>query len=105
MEMILTRGVDTCVLHLRGPVSSDADKAQLSEKLAALVRDEKNLTIDLSGLSYATSQVLGLFMIAHKGLAQKRAALTLVAPVDGVRDLLRITGMDRVFVIRNEIPK
>ncbi len=103
--MIFTRRADACVLHLRGAISSDADKAQLSEKLATLARDETNVTIDLSRLSYATSQVLGLFMITHKTLAQKRGTFTLLAPVDGVRDLLRITGMDRVFVIRNEIPK
>ncbi len=105
MEIIVSREGNFCVLHLRGAMVAESERNRIFERLDALTQEERNLAVNLSKLGYATSQLLGRFLIAHKTVAQKKGKFLLLSPSPGIRDLLRITGLGRVFQIHNSLPK
>ena len=99
MDFICTRTKNCCVLHLRGNNLSYEEKELLNKEINRLTAKEKHLAIDVSKLKYANSQVLGQFLIAFKAMQKRSGFFAIVGAKGPVRDLLRITAMDKVFVL------
>jgi anti-anti-sigma factor len=60
----------------------------------------RRLLLDLSGVTFCDSTGLAVLVGFHKRLAASGGRLELSSPVPRVRQLLAITGLDRVFTIR-----
>jgi len=59
-----------------------------------------NIVIDLTETPYADSTALGSILALHKRVNEAQGKIALVAPTGGsVRDLLRITKVDRLFAV------
>jgi anti-sigma B factor antagonist len=82
-------------LHLIGTL--DASQAELAQKhLDAIV---SSLTVDCGDLNYISSAGLGVFIATHKRLSDRGEKLTLINVTSHIRELLRYTGLDKVFQI------
>jgi anti-anti-sigma factor len=99
MEMYMTKKGKYCILHIEGDSFSNEEKEVLSERLRALTEKETHIAVDLTKLKYANSRLLGQFLITYKALQKKKGAFALIAPNKSISDLLRVTGMDKVFSI------
>lgn len=87
-------------------VSGDVDiesAPSLKDELIGLV-NEKNRTveIDAEDLHYIDSTGLGILIGVIKKLKEEENDLVFVRPRDNVMKLFRITGLDSIFVIREE---
>ena len=74
-------------------ISPDACLAQIAEIITA--NQPKTLAFDLTGVSMLPSAVLAL-MVTLK----KRVAIQIFNPSDNVREVLKITKLDRLFEVR-----
>ena len=86
---------ETRVLALGGP--SDEWPALIEEELARLVGRPVRLVIDLNAARPVDATVLGLLVLASKRLERHGGHLVLVCDRPQPLDLLRRTGLERVF--------
>lgn len=89
-------------------LSGDLDIAvrdQLRAQLDDAAERSTVLYIDLSGVEYADSTALGLFIALHKRLKAKGGEVRLVAPKPQIRKLLGYAGLDQVFPILDTAPE
>lgn len=76
-----------------------AVQEELRAQLDAAAAQSNTVEIDLSGVSYADSTALGIFIALRNTLRERGGDIRLVAPSDRVRKLLSYAGLDRVFEI------
>ena len=88
-----------CVLHMEGNSLSNEEKQYINQQLNSLAVTEDNLVIYVTDLQYINSQLLGQLLIAFKAIKKKKGNFALVGPRGSVLDLLKITGMDKVFPV------
>jgi len=91
-----------------GPVvtlSGEADVtnvAELSEALTAqLASGARHLTVDLSGLRFADSSVIGALVLAGRTLKDRGGGLELARPQPVVARALTLLGVDQAIEIRD----
>jgi anti-sigma B factor antagonist len=105
MELSLsTRTVaDHRVLEVSGEI--DVYTApQLRERLIALVEDgARQVVVDLSRVEFLDSTGLGVLVGALKRLRGVNGDLSLVCAQERLLKIFRITGLDRVFTIRDSV--
>lgn len=65
----------------------------------AIADGRRDVVLDCSGLSYIDSMGLGILVGALKRVKEQGRNIVIKKPVSNVRKLLRITGLDKVFVI------
>jgi anti-sigma B factor antagonist len=97
-------------LHVDGPAAvirldgelDTASATDVMELVGSALRSTgvTDLTIDLAALMYIDSSGLNALLFAGKACEQHGATLTLANPIDRVRRILTITGVDEFFVIR-----
>lgn len=91
-----------------GPVitlAGEADlttAAELKQLLAAQLDGSTTMTIDLSGLKFADSAVIGEFIRAHHALAQRGGTLELIRPQPAIAKVLKLLGVDQVLAVRDQ---
>lgn len=66
---------------------------------ARMAEGQRDLVIDLGALDYVSSAGLRIFMIVGKALRAERGRVVLCRLQDGVREVFRISGFDRIFTI------
>lgn len=87
------------VLRVHGELDiSTAD--QLRRGAGPYLDAGRRLLLDLSRVTFCDSTGLAVLVGFHKRLAASGGRLELFSPVPRVRQLLAITGLDRVFTIR-----
>ena len=89
---------ETVVLTIHG----DADlkiAAELKDRLAAAIDDESvsTLVLDLSGVTFLDSMVLGVFLGCMKRLRARGGRFRVVMPHNDIRRIFEMTLLDRVF--------
>jgi len=89
-----------------GPVivlSGEADltcAGQLSALITAeLARETRQLTVDVSELSFADSTSIRILVLAVKTLKERGGGLVLVRPQPAVARILELSGADQVITI------
>jgi anti-sigma B factor antagonist len=94
---------DVAVLEVGGEV--DAYSApKLSERIDEIVDNgEHHLVVDLGGVDFIDSTGLGVLVSGHNKARQAGGRLDLVCNVDRIIKLMRITGLDDVFVIHPSV--
>lgn len=92
-------GAGTSVLALYG----EADQfiaGELRDRLSSTIDDGgEALVVDLSGVTFVDSMVLGILLGALKRMGIKGGELRLVLPESDVRRVFEITLLDRVFAL------
>lgn len=89
---------ETVVLAIHG----DADlkiAAGLKDRLGAAIDDESvsTLVLDLSGVTFLDSMVLGVFLGCMKRLRARGGRFRVVMPHGDIRRIFEMTLLDRVF--------
>lgn len=94
---------DVAVLEVGGEV--DAYSApKLRERIDAIVENgENHLVLDLAGVDFIDSTGLGVLVSGHNKAREAGGRLDLVCNVDRIIKLMRITGLDDVFVIHQSV--
>ncbi|MBV9445909.1 MAG: STAS domain-containing protein [Streptosporangiaceae bacterium] len=92
-----------------GPVivlSGEADlstAAQLSDLITAqLSAGTRNLTLDMSGLSFMDSMSTRIMVLAARTLNERGGGLTLLRPQPAIARTLALMGADQMITIRRE---
>lgn len=87
--------VSADTIHLSGRF--DASQAEKAERVfGELV---KSTTVDVANLDYLSSAGIVVLMRAYNRLHGEGHELKLQNPKDAVRNVLRVSGLDRVFAI------
>ena len=106
-EDILTLDVTTHDDHAVVSVSGELDLATQSELRTCLndliVAGHVNLVLDLSACSFVDSTGLGALIGARRRVHAFHGSLRLVCPMDAVMKVFTITGLEKVFDIRESM--
>ncbi|MWA01671.1 anti-sigma factor antagonist [Actinomadura sp. LD22] len=91
-------------------VSGELDIATagtLDEHLSAAIGADgpPRVVVDVTRMTFCDSSGLNVLIRASKRIAAMRGRFVLVRPTDRVRNVLRVTGLERVFDIRDELPE
>ena len=89
----------TLVLSPQGRLDSITAPAFEAVVRARIADGYRNLVIDLGALDFVSSAGLRIFMIVGKTLKAERGHIVLCRLQDGVREVFRISGFDRIFTI------
>jgi anti-sigma B factor antagonist len=76
-----------------------AVQEELRAQLDAAAAIANTVEIDLSGVTYADSTALGIFIALRNRLLEDGGKVRLIAPSERVRKLLNYAGLDRIFEI------
>ena len=88
------------VLSVEGPIMIGESTEKLERVLSDLLSDGvKTILIDFSGVNYIDSTGLGELVGFLERLRQQEGKLALVNPQDRILQLLKISGLDKVFPI------
>jgi anti-sigma B factor antagonist len=97
-------GPDRAVLRVAGEI--DVYTApDLRERIIQLVDDGAvQLLVDLREVTFLDSTGLGVLVGSLRRVRARDGSLTLVSDTDRILKLFRVTGLDRVFVLRPSLP-
>ena len=87
-------------------LTEELNVEQLGHDMFQLV-DQNNLdklVLDLDGVRYLTSSVLGKFITLHRRLHRKNGKLVLSRPSEPVREILKQSRLLDYFNVRDSIP-
>ncbi len=98
MEMAETSVGGAKVLVLKGRLDT-ATAHEAEARLAALVEAGGNVAVDLGGVHYVSSAGLRALLKAAKQAKANGAGFALAAPQQAVREVLEISGFDRILGI------
>lgn len=104
METTMSRNGSTLIAELNGRLEGGAAAEKVHETLdEALLPEDRTLIIDLENLSYMSSA--GLRTIARMAQSTTRAhtALILCSAKTHIRDLLTISGFDRLITVVGDL--
>jgi anti-sigma B factor antagonist len=69
---------------------------------AALTTEQRNIEVDLSETTFIDSCGLGALISLHKTACSRNGMVRLLNPTPGVRQILELTRMHRIFeIVRN----
>ena len=87
-------------------LTEDLNIEQLGHDLFSLVdqHDVDSLVVDMTGVEYLNSSVLGKFITLHRRLHRKSGRLVLCNPSDTVREILQTSRLLDYFRVTDNIP-
>lgn len=88
------------VIAIRGELDFVTTAPLRARILTLLANITTPVTIDLSGVSFCDASGLALLVGTQRRARLHGLTVTLAAPRPNVTKLLRITGLDRAFVVR-----
>ena len=102
LEIAVQAGISGPVVKLSGE-SDLTTVGQLSDALnAQIASGARHLTIDLSGLRFADSATIRVFIEADRTLKDAGGSLELLHPQRVVTETLGLLGVDRLLTIRTK---
>lgn len=103
--MPLTITVETAdgraVLEVRGEIDIRSAPELRAELESALDGGAVAVELDLRAVTFLDSTALSVMVGAHKRLARAGGALEVVVGASAVRRILEVTGLNRVFRVRD----
>jgi len=97
METAVTRHPHAAVVTLSGELDADTSGQLRSLLNELLLTGQRNLVLDLSGLSFVDSAGLAALLSAAKGTRRGGGRLLLSGPAPSVRKVMALTGIDVVL--------
>lgn len=93
------------VLHLRGDLDHDNERALAAEVDAAVARSTGLLVLDVSAVTFADSSTLRTLVLAQQRMEAADGALVLLGPLGpALARLLEITATDGYFTVADTLP-
>jgi anti-sigma B factor antagonist len=94
---------DWTVVDVKGEVD-----LYTAPRLKALLTDltasgRTNIAVDFAGVEFMDSTGLGVLISGLKRCREAGGTLALVSPIEPVRKILTITGLDQVFAIHDSV--
>ncbi len=74
----------------------------IENQLQAVTNSQKKVVIDLSGVSFLASMGLRTIVMSAKAITSQGGKIVLLAPQDGVRRVLQISGIDQLIPIAKD---
>lgn len=100
LEISVETGAYGSVMKLSGECDPTTIE-QLKDAVGAQIADGvRHLTIDLSGLRFADSMTVKVFIDAHRALSNAGGTLELLRPQRVVAKSLHLLGVDRLLTVR-----
>ena len=99
MEIGEERRGAALVLSPQGRLDSTTAPEFEQRVRARMAEGNRDFVIDLGALDYVSSAGLWIFMIVGKALRAERGHIVLCRLQEGVREVFRISGFDRIFTI------
>ena len=99
-SLIFGRALGKVVVGIRGPV--DAHTApELRHRLADLIdgQGNRNLVLDLSGMTHVDAAGLSVFVDAHKRMQRIAGQLVFSGPAPSVVGAFASAGLDKIFTV------
>ena len=101
--MSVRSGRGCTVLEVRGELDM-ATSPQLRQILLRLVEaGDRQVVVDLAGVSFMDSSGLGALVEAYKALRAVDGRLALAAVQPAVRNVLTVTSVDRVIALHDTV--
>lgn len=102
MNLDIYRGDDATILRLSGDLDSDSNPL-LREQLRELVDEVENaLLIDMTGVRYLNSAILGSFIQAYRLLGEKSIPMRFYGMTRKVKSIFLITKLDGILDIYDD---
>jgi anti-sigma B factor antagonist len=99
MQTTTEQSGDARVLHLAGRLIANRHEECVSDLVHQLVEGGARLIVlDLEGISYMDSTCLGELIEARRHAVERGGELTLVNVSARIRRLLRLSGLDDIFL-------
>ena len=93
------------ILSLLGRLDADSVEQCRQTVDQAVNNRPQSLFFDLSGLTYASSAGLRLFLLTAKRLRETGNELVLLSPHPNVRSVLEVSGFHKILTIREDPQK
>jgi anti-sigma B factor antagonist len=90
---------DTCIIEVSGRLDTMTSKDLESRLNNQIEQDRGKIIVDLGGVDYTSSVGLRVLLAALKKQKEKQRTLKLASMQPFVKDIFRITGLDRIFSI------
>jgi anti-sigma B factor antagonist len=87
-----------CTLALRGRLDTTTSP-QFQPELIAVINEQKNVTLDFTGLEYVSSAGLRVLAMGEKQAQKVSGSMTLVNVPEGVMEVFDITGFVDILKI------
>jgi anti-sigma B factor antagonist len=94
---------DVMIVVCTGRIVYRDEAAVLSDRVARLMPDFRQLVLDLSGVEMVDSAGLGEFVVLHKQAAASRCSIRLAAPRNHVRRVFELTRLASVFEVHSTV--
>lgn len=107
MNVTQEKNRETVILHMDGRFDFGARKT-FKGALDEAINERMPIVLDLGQVSFVDSSALGLLVIAHQNLKNKKIPFSLVNPQTYVRqvlDLANVAKMIPIYQTFDEIPK
>jgi anti-sigma B factor antagonist len=91
---------EVCVLRLEGKFIVGGESIYLKDKVKDVLNmGMKSILVDMSKVPYVDSTGIGFLVSSHTGVTHEGGALKLLSPNPRVREVLKITKLEKVFEI------
>ena len=102
---IATRDVGTVTIFVLTGPAGEGDATRLGERFRSRLESGRlRFVLDLRALTYVDSALIAEIIASLKRAAERSGTLELVsAPQSKVREILRVTALDRVFRIHDTL--
>ncbi len=91
---------EVCVLRLEGKFIVGGESIYLKDKVKDVLNmGMKSILVDLGKVPYVDSTGIGFLVSSHTAVKSQGGALKLLSPNFRVREVLRITKLDKIFEI------
>jgi anti-sigma B factor antagonist len=99
MEFRTDRGPDGCCIVLSGRLDASSADPFLAHVEAEIRMGAEVISLDMSGVGYVSSVGLGALLRLASRMRSGGGQLALVAASDAVTEMLRVTRLDKVFMV------
>jgi anti-sigma B factor antagonist len=99
MEIVKSTSEGAIVLSLSGKLSA-ATAGEFNASVEEALGESSALILDFKGVDYMASAGLRVLVAAQKKLSASGGSLSLINVGKTVMEVLEVTGLDEVFVIR-----
>jgi len=93
------------VVDITGKLIGGAENSERFHRLfkTLLTCGERDFVVNLSDTPWADSQGIGILIGAYTSVMKAEGALVLAAPSERICNLLAVTWLDRLFVVRETV--
>lgn len=96
MEVIIRDVNHKKYIELKGKLDSNSSN-DVTEKIMEVIKDENNITIDMSKCSYVSSAGLRTLLTIGKIVKMKCGHMNIINLVEEVKEVMEMTGFGNIF--------